>query len=79
MNTLINMSEKTQYYIALEEKSGAHNYHPIPVVLEKGEGVFVYDVNGERRRGVHARAGRTRHAAVLPQQKASRRVGVRGA
>ena len=48
MNTLINMSEKTQYYIALEEKSGAHNYHPIPVVLEKGEGVFVYDVNGER-------------------------------
>ena len=42
------MSEKTQYYIALEEKSGAHNYHPIPVVLEKGEGVFVYDVNGER-------------------------------
>ena len=48
MNTLINMSEKTQYYIALEEKSGAHNYHPIPVVLEKGEGVFVYDVKGER-------------------------------
>ena len=48
MNTLINMSEKTQYYIALEEKSGAHNYHPIPVVLEKGEGVFVYDVNGKR-------------------------------
>ena len=48
MNTLINMSEKTQYYITLEEKSGAHNYHPIPVVLEKGEGVFVYDVNGKR-------------------------------
>ena len=30
----------------LENKYGAHNYHPLPVVLEKGEGVFVWDVNG---------------------------------
>ena len=35
-------------YIALEEKYGAHNYHPLPVVLEKGEGVFVWDVEGKR-------------------------------
>jgi len=42
------MSEKTQYYTELEEKFGAHNYHPIPVVLERGEGVFVYDVDGKR-------------------------------
>jgi ornithine--oxo-acid transaminase len=48
MNTLINMSEKTRYYLELEEKYGAHNYHPIPVVLEKGEGVYVWDVNGNR-------------------------------
>ena len=48
MNTLINMSEKTQYYLDLEEKYGAHNYHPIPVVLERGEGVFVWDVDGKR-------------------------------
>jgi len=35
-------------YIAREDKSGAHNYHPLPVVLEKGEGVFVWDVDGKR-------------------------------
>lgn len=42
------LSEKTNYYLALEEKYGAHNYHPLPVVLEKGEGVFVQDVNGKK-------------------------------
>jgi len=35
-------------YIALEDKYGAHNYHPLPVVLTKGEGVFVWDVDGKR-------------------------------
>jgi len=35
-------------YIALEEKYGAHNYHPLPVVLEKGQGVYVWDVDGKR-------------------------------
>ncbi|WP_322969974.1 ornithine--oxo-acid transaminase [Faecalibacter sp. LW9] len=34
--------------IGLEEKHGAHNYHPLSVVLEKGEGVYVWDVNGKR-------------------------------
>ena len=34
--------------IALEEKYGAHNYHPLPVVLSKGEGVFVWDLEGNR-------------------------------
>lgn len=34
--------------IALEEKYGAHNYHPLPVVLNRGEGVYVWDVNGKR-------------------------------
>ena len=34
--------------MALEEKYGAHNYHPIPVVLRRGEGVFVWDVEGRR-------------------------------
>lgn len=38
----------SQYYIELEEKHGAHNYHPLPVVLDKGEGVFVWDVEGKR-------------------------------
>lgn len=39
---------KTQDYIAREDKYGAHNYHPLPVVLDKGEGVFVWDVEGKR-------------------------------
>ncbi len=42
------LSEKTQYYLQLEEEFGAHNYHPIPVVLEKGKGVFVWDVDGKK-------------------------------
>ncbi len=35
-------------YINREDKFGAHNYHPLPVVLEKGEGVFLWDVEGKR-------------------------------
>lgn len=35
-------------YIAREAKYGAHNYHPLPVVLEKGKGVFVWDVEGKQ-------------------------------
>jgi ornithine--oxo-acid transaminase len=38
----------SQEAIELEEKHGAHNYHPIPVVLERGEGVFLWDVDGKR-------------------------------
>lgn len=38
----------SQRAIALEEQYGAHNYHPIPVVLTKGEGVFVWDLEGRR-------------------------------
>ncbi|AIJ38074.1 ornithine--oxo-acid aminotransferase [Flavobacterium psychrophilum] len=34
--------------IALEDKHGAHNYHPLPVVLAKGEGVYVWDVEGKK-------------------------------
>ena len=34
--------------MAREEKFGAHNYHPLPVVLERGEGVYVWDVDGKR-------------------------------
>ncbi len=37
-----------QEYIDLESEFGAHNYHPIPVVLERGEGVHVYDVTGKK-------------------------------
>lgn len=39
---------KSQEAIELEEKFGAHNYHPLPVVLSKGEGPYVWDVEGKR-------------------------------
>ena len=38
----------SQDYITREDKYGAHNYHPLPVVLERGEGVFVWDVEGKK-------------------------------
>jgi len=38
----------TQDYIEKEDKFGAHNYHPLPVVLDKGQGVFVWDVEGRK-------------------------------
>ncbi|MBA9079774.1 ornithine--oxo-acid transaminase [Rufibacter quisquiliarum] len=38
----------SQQAIALEDKYGAHNYHPLPVVLSRGEGVFLWDVEGKR-------------------------------
>ncbi len=39
---------KTADYIKLEEQYGAHNYHPLDVVIERGEGVWVYDVEGNK-------------------------------
>ncbi|HZK95751.1 MAG TPA: ornithine--oxo-acid transaminase [Prolixibacteraceae bacterium] len=39
---------QTKDYIEKENRYGAHNYHPLPVVLERGEGVFVWDVEGKR-------------------------------
>ncbi|MBL0154113.1 MAG: ornithine--oxo-acid transaminase [Chitinophagaceae bacterium] len=48
MSVNLNTSAKTAKYLALEEQYGAHNYHPIPVVLEKGEGVYLWDVDGKK-------------------------------
>lgn len=47
-NYLIINNMNTQDYIKREDKYGAHNYHPLPVVLERGEGPFVWDVEGKR-------------------------------
>ena len=44
----IAVGKDSQYYIDLENEHGAHNYHPLPVVLEKGEGVYVWDVEGKK-------------------------------
>jgi ornithine--oxo-acid transaminase len=48
MQTTLSMPSTTHYYLELEEKHSAHNYHPIPVVINRGEGVFVWDVEGNR-------------------------------
>jgi ornithine--oxo-acid transaminase len=39
---------RTQDFVGLEEKYGAHNYHPLDVVIERAEGVWVYDVDGKK-------------------------------
>lgn len=38
----------SSYYLQLEYKYGAHNYHPLPIVLEKGKGIYVWDVEGKQ-------------------------------
>lgn len=48
MSTAVNEKLTSADCIAMEDKYGAHNYHPLPVVLEKGEGVYVWDVEGKR-------------------------------
>jgi ornithine--oxo-acid transaminase len=45
---MMTTQTRSQQLIEMEEKYGAHNYHPLPVVLEKGEGVFVWDVEGKK-------------------------------
>ena len=39
---------RTEDFIALENTYGAHNYHPLDVVIERAEGVWVYDVEGKK-------------------------------
>lgn len=41
------VTSATAQYIDLEEKKSAHNYHPIPVVLSRGKGVNVWDIDGK--------------------------------
>jgi ornithine--oxo-acid transaminase len=48
MQSTVNIPSATQHYLQLEEHYGAHNYHPLPVVLNRGEGVYVWDVEGKR-------------------------------
>ena len=45
---MIATQQNSQIFMNLEDKYGAHNYHPLPVVLTKGEGVYVWDVEGRR-------------------------------
>lgn len=47
MNLSTNTTQ-SQYFIDLEDRFGAHNYHPLPVVIERAEGIFMYDVEGRQ-------------------------------
>jgi len=42
------IQQTPDFYMELEEKFGAHNYHPLPVVLKKGKGIHVWDVEGKQ-------------------------------
>ncbi|MBS1669825.1 MAG: ornithine--oxo-acid transaminase [Bacteroidetes bacterium] len=48
MQSISGYTNASNYYFDLEDKFGAHNYHPLPVVLTKGEGAYVWDVDGKR-------------------------------
>jgi ornithine--oxo-acid transaminase len=48
METMTTAKKSSQELMKLEDKYGAHNYHPLPVVLSRGEGVYVWDVEGNR-------------------------------
>lgn len=45
---ILALSARAQHFIDLEQQYSAHNYHPLPVVLERGEGVYLWDVEGKR-------------------------------
>ncbi|TDS07478.1 ornithine--oxo-acid transaminase [Sphingobacterium paludis] len=48
MKTNESIADQTARFISMDEAFGAHNYHPLPVVLTRGEGCFVWDVEGKR-------------------------------
>ena len=48
MHSMTDSKSATQHFIDIESKYGAHNYHPLPVVIKKAKGVFFWDVEGKR-------------------------------
>ena len=48
MQSTVTVTPTTQHFLHLEEKYGAHNYHPIPVVIKKAAGVFMWDVDDKK-------------------------------
>lgn len=45
---MFEITPRARHFIDQEEKYGAHNYHPLPVVLSRGKGAFVWDVDGKK-------------------------------
>lgn len=70
--TATPFSDETQRCINLEDQYGAHNYHPLPVVLAEGRGTKVYDVDGREYYDVRTapRALGSTHKDVLPRRTA---------
>ena len=48
MENSMKLTAREQEYIDRESKYGAHNYHPLPVIIERGEGAFVWDIEGKK-------------------------------
>lgn len=48
MEPIISVQSATETFLTMESRYGAHNYHPLPVVLERGQGVFLWDVEGKK-------------------------------
>lgn len=48
MESILELSASAQHFLELEEQYGAHNYHPLPVVLNRGKGVHVWDVDDKK-------------------------------
>jgi len=48
MESVLKSKLSSDDIMKMEDKYGAHNYHPLPVVLSKGEGVYVWDVEGRK-------------------------------
>ena len=46
--TVKRTQTESKRLMGLEERYGAHNYHPLPVVLHKGKGIYVWDVEGKK-------------------------------
>jgi len=64
---LIEKSKRTDYFVELENLYGAHNYHPLDVVIERAEGVWVYDVEGKRYLDCLAAYSAVNQGTVIPK------------
>ncbi len=61
------ITKNAQKFIDQEAKFGAHNYHPMPVVLSKGKGAFVWDVDGKNILIFYRLIRQLTRATVIPK------------
>jgi hypothetical protein len=63
---------KSEEFMEMEARYGAHNYHPLPVVLAKGEGAFVWDCEGKRYFDLVRRSQRDGNTTYLAKKCANK-------